>query len=80
MSDKHESAEKGLTDERGRRQSFTQAAPNELKLGEGGRSDQRLGGGVGVFRQVLFGEQIGDLKLLCAIGHTQVLSIRVRSL
>ena len=40
-----------LTSEaRGRQQSFTQAAPNELKLGEGGkvvRAGYRLGGGVG---------------------------------
>ena len=34
MSD--ETAETGVSDERGRQQSFTQAAPNELKLGEGG--------------------------------------------
>ena len=41
-----------LTSEGGRRQqSFTQAAPNDLKLGEGGkvvRAGHRLGDGVGV--------------------------------
>ena len=34
----------------GRQQSFTQTAPNKLKLGEGGqvvRAGHRLGGGVG---------------------------------
>ena len=34
----------------GRPQSFTQAAPNEVKLGKGGkvvRAGHRLGGGVG---------------------------------
>ena len=34
----------------GRHQSITQAAPNELKLGEGGkmgRAGHRIGGGVG---------------------------------
>ena len=40
-----------MSDQRGgRQQNFTQAAPNELKLGEGGkvvRAGHRLGGGVG---------------------------------
>ena len=36
ISDIDESAETGVSDQRGRQQSFTQAAPNELKLGEGG--------------------------------------------
>ena len=40
-----------LTSEgRGRQQNFEQAAPNELKLGEGGkvvRAGHRLGGGIG---------------------------------
>ena len=31
-----ETAETDVSDKRGRQQSFTQAAPNELKLGEGG--------------------------------------------
>ena len=36
-----EAAETGVSDRRRRRQqSFTQAAPNELKLGEGGYSDE----------------------------------------
>ena len=34
--DVNQTAEKGVADERGRQRSFTQAAPNELKLGEGG--------------------------------------------
>ena len=50
IPDIDETAETGVSDKRGRRQSFTQAALNELKLGEGGkvvRADHRLGGGVG---------------------------------
>ena len=38
----------------GKQQSFTQAAPKELKLGEGGyvvTAAHRLGGGVGVERE-----------------------------
>ena len=48
-----ETAETDVSDQRGRRKqhSFTQAASNELKLGEGGylvvRAGHRLGGGVG---------------------------------
>ena len=50
-----EIAETGVFEERGRRrqQSFIQAAPNELKLGEGGkvmRASHWLGGGVGEVR------------------------------
>ena len=40
----------GVSDQRGRPQSLTQAAPNELQLGKGGkvvRAGHRLGGGVG---------------------------------
>ena len=36
MADIDETAETGVSDQRGRQQSFTQAAPNELKLGEAG--------------------------------------------
>jgi len=44
----------------GRQQSFTQAAPNELKLGEGEklvRAGHRLGGGVGMCEKEVGGGQ-----------------------
>ena len=44
----------------GRQQSFTQAAPNELKLGEGEklvRAGHRLGGGVGMGEKEVGGGQ-----------------------
>ena len=49
MADIDETAETGVS-VRARQQSFTQAAPNELKLGEGGkvtRAGHRRGGGIG---------------------------------
>ena len=45
-----EAADTNVSDKRGRPQSFTQAAPNELNLARGGkvvRAGHRLGGSVG---------------------------------
>jgi len=49
-----------ITYDLGRQQSFTQAAPNELKLGEGEklvRAGHRLGGGVGMCEKEVGGGQ-----------------------
>ena len=86
MSDIHEAAEKGVSDERGRRKTaelHTSGAKHELKLGEGGGSDESWPSDWrwrrGVFVRHCLGEKIGGLELLSASGHT-LLSIRIRSL